>query len=142
MKREIAEKLVTELRSGNYVKGTGKLKQIVDGETLHCCLGVLSDIAVAEGVIAKPDLNLAGDTYFYDNNDQMPLGMVDAWAGETGWASKYKVTIETQELADKLSRPEARYNVGSTVLLAEINDHTDLSFNDIADLIEKEYISA
>jgi len=37
------------LRSGNYTQGTGELKKIENGVVKHCCLGVLTDIAIANG---------------------------------------------------------------------------------------------
>lgn len=33
-----------------YMQGTGTLCKIKDGETYHCCLGVLTDLAVRDGV--------------------------------------------------------------------------------------------
>jgi hypothetical protein len=47
MRKEIADKLVTALRSGEYSQTTGRLRD-ANG---FCCLGVLCDIAVKEGVV-------------------------------------------------------------------------------------------
>lgn len=44
--REVKEKWLDALRSGRYVRGTGRLI-ILDGDTgqtKHCCLGVLADM--------------------------------------------------------------------------------------------------
>jgi hypothetical protein len=38
------KKWLKALKSGKYIKGTGLLKQIDNGETKWCCLGVAGDI--------------------------------------------------------------------------------------------------
>lgn len=51
MKKEIKEKWITALRSGEYQQGTGRLKGL-DGK--YCCLGVLANIC---GVTWEEDGN-------------------------------------------------------------------------------------
>jgi hypothetical protein len=56
MDPEIKRKWVNALRSGTYVQGKGYLKKSVqndDGprQDTYCCLGVLCELAVQEGVI-------------------------------------------------------------------------------------------
>ena len=51
MKHDIAERWVAKLRSGEIEQGTGYLGRS-EGE--RCCLGVLCDMAVEEGVIPPP----------------------------------------------------------------------------------------
>lgn len=47
---EHAKQLVAALRSGDYLQGRGSLRNVAyDGEPLHCCLGVASDLLVQEG---------------------------------------------------------------------------------------------
>jgi len=43
----VAKKWVAALRSGKYEQGTGQLR---NGDT-YCCLGVLCDVALKEGVL-------------------------------------------------------------------------------------------
>jgi hypothetical protein len=47
MKRSVMKKWVEALRSGEFKQGIGSLCK--DGK--HCCLGVLTDIALCEGVV-------------------------------------------------------------------------------------------
>lgn len=47
MKKSIAKKWVKELRSGRYEQGTHRL---VDNDDKFCCLGVLCNLAVDEGI--------------------------------------------------------------------------------------------
>lgn len=53
------------LRSGEYKQGTGALHQVVEETGTHtfCCLGVLGDVCVKNGLIAKPVAD--GDQYKY-----------------------------------------------------------------------------
>lgn len=50
MKREIAEKLVNALESGDYTQGFGALRI----DNCFCVHGVLCDLAVKEGIIPEP----------------------------------------------------------------------------------------
>jgi len=45
MKRDIAERWITALRSGNYKQGIGMLRSFDDR---YCCLGVLCDLYLTE----------------------------------------------------------------------------------------------
>lgn len=49
MNKDIKEKWVTALRSGEYEQGRGYLA--VDGK--YCCLGILCELAHAEGITNK-----------------------------------------------------------------------------------------
>ncbi len=51
MKKDIAEKWVAALRSGEYTQGYGGLKQYRDGVARHCCLGVLCEVL---GILEEP----------------------------------------------------------------------------------------
>lgn len=41
--REQFDKWMVAVRSGNYIKGVGRLKSIVDGNVCHCVLGVFAE---------------------------------------------------------------------------------------------------
>jgi len=121
MNKEIADKWCERLRSGKFKQGRGSLKRFGknDGIITYCCLGVLADMAVEEGVIEEP--NLKDNLYFYDNNVYAVLlpPVVQNWAG-----------LKTCE--GKIS--SLNTSVGAS--LAYFNDK-GISFNDIAVLIEK-----
>ena len=57
MKKEIADKWATALRSGEYKQQTGALANA--DRTQHCCLGVLCELAIEDGV----DLNARPGAY-------------------------------------------------------------------------------
>ena len=73
MRKEIAEKWAAALRSGEYKQGKHRL---VNAErTKHCCLGVLCEVAIEDGV----PLETSGASYD-DNITMLPL-RVRCWAG-------------------------------------------------------------
>lgn len=89
MNREIKDKWVTALRSGDYTQGYGRLRyQNGDGER-HCCLGVLCDLAVEAGVIPAPTTDEKGEygypvtnadgIHVYDEKGVLPPDVV-SWA--------------------------------------------------------------
>lgn len=41
---------IAALESGEYAKGTGYLHKVIDGRHFFCCLGVLSHVAIANGL--------------------------------------------------------------------------------------------
>ena len=51
MNKEIKEKWLKALRSGEYTQGQGFLKQMKDNTPQYCCLGILCDIAAKEGIL-------------------------------------------------------------------------------------------
>jgi hypothetical protein len=57
MNPEIKERWVAALRSGAYAQGVGRLKGPAGtggGKASYCCLGVLCELAVKDGVIEPP----------------------------------------------------------------------------------------
>lgn len=123
MDATIKEKWVAALRSGDYKQGK-KVLHNEDNNT-YCCLGVLCDIAVAEGVVegveTKEDLRLIGgesdiwvDATMYDGAYATPPRSVQAWAG----------------IDDLGSLP------GTDKYLTNLNDYKGYTFDMIADEIE------
>lgn len=140
--QEVMREWVSRLRSGDYTQGTGKLSYTDPGRNdmrRHCCLGVLCDIAVEQGVMRPPAtiteqigivkfghieprnalVNIYGDG---DGATTMPPKRVYEWAD-----------IPAGLLAD--------------IAKAELNGHTLAHLNDggktfaeIADLIEENWI--
>lgn len=112
MDKVIADKWVAALRSGEYDQGNGKLN--MGGK--FCCLGVLCDIAVKEGVISprgsehSPDLVIYGD--------------------EAAWLPK--------EVMDWSGMRTDSGSLGETSLVS-MND-SGVPFLEIADTIEKDYV--
>lgn len=121
MKQEIKERWVEALRSGKYEQGTGSL---TTGSGRYCCLGVLCDLAVADGAIEPPTLvegvEGRGDVMAYRAETEHLPRLVQLWAG-----------LE-QHSPEVLVDPDE----GSWQELVELNDNTGLNFHEIADLIE------
>ena len=109
MRKEIAEKWAAALRSGEYEQTQTVLAN--KERTKHCCLGVLCEVAIKEGVDVEVHAAL-GSTYF------------------DGWASTLPVSV--MDWADM--RSEAGMMI--TDSLAELNDE-GRTFSDIAAVIEE-----
>jgi hypothetical protein len=74
MNKEIAERWIVALQSEDVRQIQGRLANAANG---RCCLGVLCDIAVADGVIERED---GSDIYYDDADGVLPLSVV-RWAG-------------------------------------------------------------
>lgn len=88
MNREIADRWIARLRSGQDVQGAGCLHSALDGA--KCCLGILTEIAVNDGVI-EPGVRHRRSgfsaRFYYANTTQndiesaiLPLDVL-TWAG-------------------------------------------------------------
>jgi hypothetical protein len=134
MKKEVADKWVTALRSGEYEQAKGLLKKIdpENGDDIgYCCLGVLCELAIEDGVNVKRGGGVRHEDRFdpedvwystprYDDNDALIGTKVMGWS-------------------------EMRTNDGSfdddrgiMVSLVNYNDG-GMSFNEIADIIESNW---
>ena len=116
MKKEIAEKWVAALRSGDYKQHTSFLANAA--RTEHCCLGVLCELAVKDGVEMEV---LYEDTRTYTRFDGEGSHLPDC---VQDWADTYGVSPVTARCS--LDR------------LAHMND-CGTPFEDIADVIEEHW---
>jgi hypothetical protein len=121
MNPEVKAKWVAALRSGDYEQGRHRL-HCKDGK--FCCLGVLCDLAVKNGVIPEPEG--WGPAYYYGSSVvsrsdvSIPIA-VSEWAGLTG-SSRHNPRVEIAP--------------GSTSTLANLND-SGTPFERIAQVIEE-----
>lgn len=121
MNEEIKSRWIAKLESGDYDQTTGHLN-VGSG---YCCLGVLCEIAVEDGIVIKqatdddtPALYTAKiDTSDY-NEDIVPIAVMK-WAG----LPSTNPDIDDEEL-----------DVNNN--LAELNDN-GMTFSEIANLIRK-----
>lgn len=139
--QEVMREWVSRLRSGDYIQGKGKLSYTQDdGVRKHCCLGVLTDMAIEAGVttpacvLPQPIsrlISLQGhvvaetvDVYMYEGaNTTMPPQSVYEWAdipADNAFAVHDDDPLNTNKLAYR-------------------NDK-GMPFAEIADLIEEEWI--
>lgn len=119
MKKDVMEKWVKALRSGEYIQGDGMLRQVDDDDNgnpvvKHCCLGVLCEIVGVE----------------YSGQDGLPPEKAYKAAGITTYDKE-------DELGPQLPK---RYKTKGLNLdsdrLEYLNDN-GLSFKEIANIIEK-----
>lgn len=120
MREEVKDRWVAALRSGQYRQAQGDLQ---DGQGF-CCLGVLCQLAVDEGVISAPELE--SDIYRYDGEAAVLPRSVMSWSG---------VLTSSGEL-DGVDLGEDE--VVSTNLTS-LNDSECWDFSRIADLIERRW---
>jgi hypothetical protein len=132
MKKEIAERWVEKLKSGEFRQADGVLAVPRANGTIsgYCCLGVLCEIAVEDGVISrvieqeKLEVRYGNAEEFEDGDYAVEVlpESVRKWAGL------------------ELSNP--RLTFGSVGRLAsDLNDGERLTFEQIADLISGQHES-
>lgn len=128
MNPEIKAKWLEALRSGEYQQGRERLKS-PDSNPRYCCLGVLCDLAVKEGV-ARWDDSVVIDEHV----------AIDA-AGRRAWAELPFGVAVWAGVVDSGGDPDGNPWVddpahdGERNTLASLND-SGVSFREIADIIE------
>ncbi|WP_159795746.1 hypothetical protein [Puerhibacterium puerhi] len=129
----VKEEWLEALRSGKYKQARSALHDTRTDS--YCCLGVLCDIAAKHGVGGWDTKRPAGDKLVYVDPDGMvgygfpPEGVVD-WAH-----GGYRPTEEEPEpFGVPAPSPDAD---GTFVNLWELNDNYGFTFEQIADVIEK-----
>lgn len=136
MNQDIKKRWVDALRSGEYEQAKNYLST-PDG---YCCLGVLCEIAVEDGVVFKDD-----ETYFSKEEPQndfsaeeLPRAVIE-WAGledenhAENPLSDVKYARNANDVSIHLPRPAGRENAH----LSELNDDMGFDFKMIADVVER-----
>jgi len=120
-KREIRTEWLKRLRSGEIQQTKEKLGS---PEGSRCCLGVLCDIAVEQGVIEKPDVilntTIGKEVLSYAGASGILPVQVAYWAG----------------LRDTRGYSEILSEKGQYINLAVLND-SGASFHEVANTIEQ-----
>ena len=128
MNKEVKELWLKALRSGEYKQGRNYLEYTdpLYGKK-YCCLGVLCDLAVKNGVICKTDQG-RNEIYYETNagidnftNNVLPTKVQN-------WAEIYSTDgdFNSKEFVDK-------------TMLTELNDSGKYGFNAIANIIEENF---
>lgn len=107
MNKRVKKLWIKALRSGKYKQGRGHLKSNEEGVSYYCCLGVLCELALKDGVLTD-----------YEGNDSYPSPVVDDWAD---------FEPKRDRLGPRRDSPRA----------VELNDVKKASFAQIADRIER-----
>ncbi len=133
MNPEIKERWITALRSGNYGQVKGQLGVEIAHQPDHsgyCCLGVLCEVAVEDGVVTR---------------EVMPSGTVEYVDENYGEHARMVLSEAVTEWADIVENPEVNVEgldividdvLRTSASLAELNDYAGKDFNFIADVIE------
>ncbi len=126
MNESVKMRWVQALRSGDFKQTTGVLQRLQNmsyGDQKrpagHCCLGVLCEIAVQDGVISKYASDVVALTQFGNENKVLP-GAVMQWAG-----------LDSSDPRIEAGEPWGNHS------LSHFNDSAKLDFNQIAHLIEE-----
>lgn len=130
MNHEIKAEWLRRLRDPNRKQLRGDLTRIhKDGSRSDCCLGVLCEIAVEQGVLVTTPTTSAGLLgYQYQDVSgvafTMPPERVNDWADMDAFVVDYPFAY-----------PDS-HNIEGVLHLAELNDKYGLTFDQIADVIE------
>lgn len=133
---EVITKWVNALRSGDYRQTDGTLRRDNGDGTSFCCLGVLCDLAVKEGVIDPPahiQVGDGGDYYLYEGEADIPPSEVCDWAGL--YDSDPDVEYMEYSESDGVCHYEDRDS------LTSLNDARGKTFDEIADILEYNYLN-
>jgi hypothetical protein len=120
----IKAKWIDALRSGKYRQGKGALHKT---DNSFCCLGVLCDLALQEGIVTRQTSNVG--KYIYT-----PADPQDSTPGSSSY-----LPVVVQEWAGMDNSQGYHYDRGLRRSLAALNDDHGLSFQQIAYVIEKEF---
>jgi hypothetical protein len=141
VREDIKAQWVAALRSGEFEQGKTALKT---NEGSYCCLGVLCELAVREGVaVAVPSIGEAAVFYEHSTNyfgpgpdwdsDGMESGLlpevVQKWAG---------LLDSNPNVRHQLPQDDQVPGLNEISCLADLNDNRDLSFEAIAAIIEEQ----
>jgi hypothetical protein len=130
MKAEVKALWLSALRSGDYQQTTGKLHRVaieagtVTGDVTpagFCCLGVLCDVAVKNGLDLEVEIDPGGWVEYNGQADTLPLAVTD-WAG--------------LEMDNPMVDNPGNSHGGDRDQLATLNDDYHWDFGEIANAIE------
>ena len=129
MNEDVKALWLTALRSGEYQQTTGTL-QNSEG---FCCLGVLCDLAVKQGVEVSVTKAEYTSAYIYGGCMSTLPRSVREWAGMDDSGSLVDVIEVAEYEHDEEVDVEYAYS------LIDLNDGAGYNFSQIADVIEEQF---
>lgn len=124
---ELKSKWVAALRSGKYKQGKYRLRK---KDETYCCLGVLCDITDPTKWTGRgPD-----ESYGYNNPSMIGIPPFDV-------IENIKVTITAEMVEMMNNSPHYRWkseNIDYLIGLDKLNDSCELTFEQIANIVEKD----
>ena len=122
MDANVKQLWISALRSGEYDQGRGVLHYERDGVHSYCCLGVLCDVAVRQGIISAP--REVDKEYIYAGaTTELPIPVME-WAG-------------LDNPSGSLGRWVSLTGNVRSANLVNMNDALQMPFWKIADVIEE-----
>lgn len=117
MNKQVADIWVAALRSGKYTQTNGALTKFTKDGMENCCLGVLCELAIENGI----ELEVVDNQWnrLYDDAEGMPPTKVTMWAELDQYQGDNPKAVAASKYAD-------------------MNDAQGKSFSDIADEIERD----
>lgn len=135
MRGEVLDEVVKRLRSGDYVQGSSALRRTTVDGSVFCCLGVMCEMAVEEGILVRLDPSWPSSPYGYRVLGQdatytayLPPAVIE-WAGIVSDHEKEASLGEYYE-------ERGSFDFGSDDSLASMNDGGEHDFPAIADWME------
>lgn len=132
---------IRALKSGKYPQATGSLCRLSyddDGNSRvagWCCLGVLCDLAIKDGV--KMSVSESGGQRCYDSENGTLPRAVQVWAGLD--ATNPLLSDSAQGPCEACGNDHMIEKPGLTATAA--NDTKKLTFAEIADLVKKRFLA-
>lgn len=131
LKPEVKKQFISALTSGDYTQGSGTLRIVNEKGEHHCCLGVLTDLAVKAGVCEwSPRANAHYTQYgiFKDGVFEASVLPFDVakWAFE-----------DLDEAAYEENEGDVIYGQGWRESLIALNDAQQKNFIFIAEIIKE-----
>jgi hypothetical protein len=120
MNKDIQDRWVLALRSGRYQQGEMALNQ--NGKL--CCLGVLCELYMDDHQYEREHLSVDRGRVGYYGNYDLPMDPILNWAG---------LGTEFGELPGMPNEGDT----GKAPYLTDLNDGAGLTFDQIADVIER-----
>lgn len=132
MNKNIKDRWLSKLRSGTYGQTTGQLGvRTLDGQDSYCCLGILCEVAVEDGIL-KRNVSGTGSIVYsspdgFESQTMVLPEKVVTWAGlgdenPNVDVTGFNITIDGEDR--------------EASSLSELNDYAYRSFETIADIIE------
>lgn len=135
MNEQIKARWLEKLRSGDYKQTPGQLGFVDDiGQESYCCLGVLCEIAVEDGIVTR-QVDRGGSIYYSDTNptEASEAQMHVLTEGVVEWSGVDSSNPELDTIGFNVEVDDEERTYAS---LSELNDYAGYNFSAIADFIE------
>lgn len=124
------------LRSGDFKQGQRKLKDVSDGVTSHCCLGVLCETNNLHEINGRFHSQEKGGVFSHDKNTSSSYYYPTPLYRDSFDVEQYNLTFNMPDFPNIAEKYHIFY---AHTDAAELNDDYAVSFEDLASMIETSY---